>query len=187
MKKLTRNTKAMRWLLLALVVLVAISYYTRGFRPDATTLTYPDDEVPALVTSVIDGDTFYVRIEESGLNDKVRVIGIDTPELARGGRKTEPYARKARDRARELLKGKIVTLKLDAANKRNAQGPHRDKYGRLLAHVILPDGRYFSEVMLEQGLGTAIRHFDYDPALKERFMEIESDARKRDAGMWSGK
>ena len=72
------------------------------------------------VTEVVDGDTFYL-----GNGDKVRMIGINTPESGR------PYAQEATDFLTNMILGKEVTLVNDSNN------PESDSYGRLLAHVYM--------------------------------------------------
>ena len=74
------------------------------------------------VTEVIDGDTFYL-----GNGDKVRMLGINTPESGR------PYAQEATDFLTNMILGKEVTLVNDSKN------GDSDSYGRLLAHVYVND------------------------------------------------
>lgn len=74
------------------------------------------------VTEVVDGDTFYL-----GNGDKVRMLGINTPESGR------PYAQEATDFLTNMILGKEVTLVNDSKN------PDSDSYGRLLAHVYVND------------------------------------------------
>ena len=74
------------------------------------------------VTDVIDGDTFYL-----GNGDKVRMLGINTPESGR------PYAQEATDFLTNMILGKEVTLVNDSKN------GDSDSYGRLLAHVYVDD------------------------------------------------
>ena len=74
------------------------------------------------VTEVVDGDTFYL-----GNGDKVRMLGINTPESGR------PYAQEATDFLTNMILGKEVTLVNDSKN------GDSDSYGRLLAHVYVND------------------------------------------------
>ena len=74
------------------------------------------------VASVVDGDTFYL-----GNGDKVRMLGINTPESGR------PYAQEATDFLTNMILGKEVTLVNDSKN------GDSDSYGRLLAHVYVND------------------------------------------------
>ncbi len=80
------------------------------------------------VTNVVDGDTIDVRLA-SGKTERVRVIGIDTPE--RG----QCWFSKATAATRRLAQGRRVTLVGDRSQ------DTRDRYGRLLAYVWLPHGQ----------------------------------------------
>lgn len=77
------------------------------------------------VTSVADGDTITVKI--SGRAEKVRLIGLDTPEAG------ECFAKESTRAMTSLVKGKSVRLVSDKSQ------PNRDRYGRLLRHVVLTD------------------------------------------------
>jgi micrococcal nuclease len=96
----------------------------------------------AKVTRVVDGDTFVVKIGKR--QDRVRVLGIDTPEL--GG----CYASQATAQARRLAGGKFVRLAGDRSQAR------RDRFGRLLAYVKLPNGKDYGRQMLLDGYATVL-------------------------------
>lgn len=107
------------------------------------------------VIRVVDGDTLLIDRPDRGQpTTRVRVWGIDTPELARPGdygrqaREAEYGAEQARDRAKQLTQGQAVTLTLE---------PYRTRgvYGRVLAHVTLPDGRSLAGVLLDEGWAKA--------------------------------
>ena len=66
----------------------------------------------------------------------------------------------------------------------NAATGHRDRYRRLLAHVVLPDGRMFAEVMIQEGYGHALTRYPFDPALMERYRQAEKEAREKQRGLW---
>lgn len=111
-----------------------------------------NDTEKVLVKWVYDGDT--IKLSD---NRKVRIMGIDTPEVAyqRGKAKkkrskAEPFSGEATEALRELLaKHRYqIRIKLDKQKK--------DKYGRLLAHVFTPDGTNLSEWLLRQGLATLL-------------------------------
>jgi micrococcal nuclease len=90
----------------------------------------------ARVTKVTDGDTIHL-----GSLGPVRLIGIDTPEVYRG---EECFGREASAFAERLLPpGTRVRYRVGV--------DERDRYGRLLAYVWLPDGRMVNRVMVEQG------------------------------------
>jgi endonuclease YncB( thermonuclease family) len=101
------------------------------------------DEV-AVVAQVIDGDT--VRLQGGR---SVRLIGINTTEIGRDGRPSEPLAEQAREALQSLL-GHRATVSLRYGQERH------DRYGRLLAHLYLSDGRNVEAHMLKAGLAAQI-------------------------------
>ena len=129
----------------------------------------------ARVVSVHDGDTITVRIGER--NEKVRLVGIDAPELndERAAYRDAGYA--ARDFARSLLSGKTVTLE------RDARQPDRDGYTRLLRYVILGDGTNVNEELVRRGYARVYNRFDF--GMKREFKEVETDAKRAGLGVWS--
>jgi len=98
----------------------------------------------ATVAQVIDGDTLRLRDGRS-----VRLIGINTPEIGRDGKPSEPFAEQARDAVKRMLgRHAVIGLRLGAER--------RDRYGRLLAHVYHADGRSVEVALLKQGLAAQI-------------------------------
>src|SRR5258706_15784232 len=86
------------------------------------------DEVGS-VLRVVDGDTLQVRI--AGRAEKVRLIGVDTPESVDPRRPVQYFGKEAAEFTRSLAAGRTVTL-------RGEEGaPGRDKYNRLLRYVFL--------------------------------------------------
>lgn len=81
--------------------------------------------LPARVTGVVDADTVHARLE-NGKEEKVRFIGVDTPESIR---EVEPYGKEAAAYTKKRLEGRTVYLELDVGE--------QDKYSRLLAYVWL--------------------------------------------------
>jgi micrococcal nuclease len=141
----------------------------------------PAEALQGTVTWVHDGDT--IEIEKLG---KVRLIGIDTPEredsprdafLQRQGvsatRQREIY-HKAKAFNISYVKKQTVSLTFDH--------PPRDRYGRLLAYVYLPDGRLLNRILLEQGLAVVYRKFTF--RMKTDFLAAEEQARQAGLGLW---
>lgn len=109
----------------------------------ADTCAPPAGSEPVVIRHVHDGDTVFL---DNG--EKVRLIGLDTPELGRDNRPPDPGAVEARDRLRELIgQGDGITLRRGVEK--------RDKYGRLLAHVYA-DGRNLQAELLAAGLATPL-------------------------------
>jgi len=126
----------------------------------------------AVVAHVYDGDT--VRLEDGR---KVRLIGINTPEIFHDGRRAEAFAHEARVRLAALL-GEANAIGLI-----QGQDSH-DRYGRLLAHAFLPDGSNLAALLLRDGLGAAIT-VPPNTALAKCYMQNEQAAREQGKGVWS--
>lgn len=94
---------------------------------------------------IVDGDTIKI---ESG--ERVRLIGINTPELGHNGQKPDAFALAAKNRLTRLIYQQNNQIKLRYDTQK------RDKYHRLLAHVYLNNGVSISEWLLEQGLATRL-------------------------------
>ena len=99
-----------------------------------------------LCIRVIDGDTIVL---ESG--EKVRLIGVDTPELHHPKKPVQYYAKEAKEFTKSLVEGKDVRLKYDWQRK--------DKYGRTLAYVYLKDRTFLNIEIIKQGLDLLIQNF----------------------------
>jgi len=96
------------------------------------------------INYVIDGDTVILK---DGRH--VRLIGIDTPEIERDGRKSDEGAHIARSYLVSLLQGnKDILLKFDSQR--------LDRYKRTLAHLFLPNGQNIQAVLLANGLATPL-------------------------------
>ncbi len=124
-----------------------------------------------LVTRVVDGDT----IELEG-GEKVRYIGIDTPETVKPGRPVECFGKEASRRNRELVEGKRVTLASDVSD--------RDRYGRLLRFAYLPDGTFVNELLVREGYAR-VASFPPDISKQDVFLAAERDARAAKRGLWA--
>ena len=70
---------------------------------------------PAAVIRVVDGDTVDVQFED-GRTERIRLIGIDTPEVVDPRRPVQCFGREASAHAHELLDGQTVSLKVDSAH-----------------------------------------------------------------------
>jgi endonuclease YncB( thermonuclease family) len=122
------------------------------------------------IEHVVDGDTL---ILVDGRH--VRLIGINAPEIGKDGAADEPLAQAARTELEHLLRGRNIVLL-----------PGRetlDHYGRLLAHVQLPDGRNAQELLLGAGMGAMVA---IPPNLSRQsaYQSAERQARSARLGMW---
>lgn len=148
----------------------------------ATTIRIPSSQAAATgtplyeVARVVDGDTIDVRMGTSTM--RIRLIGLDTPELVDPRKPVQCFAKEASAKAKELLAGQSVHLEKDAS-----QGAS-DKYGRLLAYVLLQDGTNFNKLMIAEGYGHEYTYrFPY--TYQAEFKAAERDAREAKRGLWS--
>ena len=96
---------------------------------------------------VVDCDTIEVSI--AGHTEKVRLIGVDTPETVHPNKPVERFGREASAFTKRMAEGQLVRLESDADTR------DRDGYGRLLRYVYLPDGKLLNAEMIAQGYGFA--------------------------------
>lgn len=123
---------------------------------------------------VVDGDTIWVRMPD-GAEEKVRYIGIDTPELAMGSADAEYLAGEAAARNAQLLAAGDIELELDVEE--------RDPYDRLLAYVWA-GGVLVNEQLVLNGYARAR---DYPPNLRRQpqLRLAEDKAREAHLGIWA--
>jgi len=133
----------------------------------------------ASVERVVDGDTIVVRFSApiSGFkaSERLRLIGGDTPESVDPRRPVERFGLEAARYARELLEGRQVRLAFGSEL--------RDRYGRLLAYVFLPDGVCVNMKIIQDGYGFAYTKYPF--AFKDDFRAAERSAKRRKAGLWA--
>ena len=121
------------------------------------------------VVRVIDGDTIEI---EGG--ERVRYIGIDTPETVDPRKPVQCFGVEASRKNKELVEGKEIRLEKDITD--------RDKYGRLLRYVWVGDTLINLE-LVKQGFASS---YSYPPDIKyqDDFVEAEREARDAKRGLW---
>jgi micrococcal nuclease len=124
--------------------------------------------------AVSDGDTVRVRLD-SGRVERVRYIGVDTPETVKPDAPGECYAERARDFNERLVGDRDVRLELDVEE--------RDRYGRLLAYVYAGDV-FVNRELVRRGVAQPltvppnVRHAD-------EFGRLADGALRTGSGLWS--
>jgi micrococcal nuclease len=133
-------------------------------------------EQPVPVVRVVDGDTIIVRL--AGKNERVRLIGIDTPESVKPNTPVQCFAPEASARTKALLPaGSSVRLVRDV--------DLRDRYGRLLAYVYRASDNLFVNLALAvDGYASA---YTYPPNVAHagEFVAAAGQARDAGRGLWS--
>lgn len=138
------------------------------------------------VKRVIDGDTLLLEN-----NQRVRLIGVDTPEIhlshklyrdAHRSKRDIETIRKlglmAKDFVKRLVDNKLVRLEYDVER--------QDRYGRILAYVYLEDGTFLNAEIIKEGFGQIMT---VPPNVKysKLFLRLQQDARRKNKGLWGVK
>lgn len=147
--------------------------------PFGKTYNYAD----ILVRRVVDGDTLVL---ESG--ERVRLIGIDTPEMHDSAKLYKDSQRSGQDIktikamgersykfTKDLLEGKRVSLEFDT--------DRYDKYGRLLAYVYLKDGTFVNAKIVEEGYASLLT-IPPNVRYADTFQKLYQQARENKRGLW---
>lgn len=127
------------------------------------------------VTKVVDGDTFWVKMQD-GKEEKIRLIGIDAPESRKTGNKDIGYyGKEAKAYVEKLLLGKSVRLEYDVSR--------YDRYKRTLAYAYLQNGTFLNEHLIREGYAMTLT---VPPNVKyaERFAKLQAEARQKKKGLW---
>ena len=125
----------------------------------------------ALVRRVIDGDTFEL---ENG--ERVRLIGIDSPEYEPLKNHVQFFGKEASDYARGLLDRKKIRLENDIEP--------RDKYGRTLAYAYLEDGQLVNRLLVREGHARA-KYFPPNGRYRRELNNAQKEAQKSKKGLWA--
>jgi len=122
---------------------------------------------------VYDGDT--IKLQDGR---RVRLIGINTPEIGRDGTPSGPLAGEARSALRELLEAGSSMLLLQHGAERH------DRYGRLLANAFLQSGENIAVSLLQQGLATTLV-VPPNTWAHNCYQAHEDQARRANRGLWA--
>jgi micrococcal nuclease len=165
MKMLRLVRSAFSAIVIAAAILIPVSSLSAPF----------EELLRGTVTVIYDGDT--VRVRLAGQKDeRVRLIGVDSPELD-----------DAREQVRLMafLAKRFTFTRLFQSTVDLLPGPEkRDVYGRLLAYIRTANGEMFNETLVREGYAHAYLKFPFDETWKTRLKEAESAARQAGRGLW---
>ena len=139
---------------------------------DYTVLTSTSAEV----IRTVDGDTIEVKFP-NGIIEKVRLIGIDTPETVDPRKPVECFGKEASAKMKELVNGKTVRLE-------RKPDENRGSYDRLLRYIYVDD-LFVNAEMIKQGYAYAYTKYPFDATLMEQFRQYEKEARENERGLWA--
>ncbi len=164
--------------------LASVSYFIPVVQDQAVSVvkSIPDVKDPPVqkegyvrVTRIVDGDTIVVM--ENGKEEKVRLIGVDTPETVDSRRKVQCFGKEASQKTKDTLLDKEVLLKKDPTQ------TDKDKYGRLLRYVYLSDGTLFNKELIKEGYAHEYTYrIPYVYQTKFKLAQKEAEENKR--GLW---
>jgi len=121
------------------------------------------EEFHGRVVGVTDGDT--ITVLRNGRAVTVRLAGIDAPE------RHQAYGQRAKQFAAALAHSRAVTVRVTG----------RDRYGRILGEVLLPDGRSLNQELVRAGYAWWFRKYSQDA----RLARLEAEAREGRRGLWA--
>lgn len=159
----------------ALVVLLVTSTTLPGCGASGDGVASPAQAGTAIVEQVVDGDTLSVRL--AGRRERVRLLGIDTPESVKPQTPVECFAKEAASRLRALLpRNTTVRLVRDVEE--------RDRYGRLLAYVYRPPEGLFVNLDLVTGGYAQVLTYPPNVAHSKELEQAAREARRTRRGLW---
>lgn len=122
-----------------------------------------------------DGDT--IEVDMNGTVETVRFIGVDTPETHKPNTPVQCYGPEASSYTKQLIGNQKVRLQADSLD------TNRDRYGRLLRYVYLPDGTLLEQKLITEGYGFAYTYFPFEKSAE--FSAYEQSAKTAGKGLWS--
>lgn len=161
-----------------LVLLLLVVAAGAGGAAASGVLDDPDGTADASVgrvVKIVDGDTIHVQV--GATREKVRYIGVDTPETKHPAKGLECYGQNASDFNARLVDGEQVRLVRDVEE--------RDRYGRLLAYVHrVRDGLFVNAELIRAGYAQPLA-IAPDVRFAERFADLAREAREQGRGLWA--
>lgn len=175
--------------LVVLGLIVVWVFWSAQAHPERTELQTPVSPVPISdviseeastafypVMSVVDGDTIKVNIDDR--IETVRLVGVNTPETVDPRRPVECYGQEASAALKRLLQDQSVRLQRDDTQS------NKDRYGRLLRFVFLPDGSDVGKQLLEQGYAQEALYSDRPHEYHEEYLLAQARAKEQSLGLW---
>jgi micrococcal nuclease len=163
-------------LLISIIVLLIVVATQSGWLNGATNNLQQNDPGLYAISRYVDGDTIDVNM--NGSVETIRFIGVDTPETHKPNTPVQCYGPEAAAHTKAVI-SKFGKVRLQA----DPLDTNRDRYGRLLRYVYLPDGTLLDEQIIQQGYGFAYLSFPFSK--KDQFAADEKAAQSDKLGLWS--
>ncbi|NOT30724.1 MAG: hypothetical protein HOP15_09790, partial [Planctomycetes bacterium] len=152
------------------------------------------DEDTAEVVRVVDGDTLEVLlgVPPDGESVKLRLCSVDTEEKISGRASSSPTKPETvfGEETAQWARGFFAELERESGGELRVglafpEGRRTDVYGRLLCHVLLPDGRDFNLLLVEQGKSPYFNKYGNSPIAHAAFVRAQEAARAARLGIWN--
>lgn len=165
-----------RWLVALLIGLAGLLFFGQkaGWATEITQTIARNQPGLYAVSQFVDGDT--IAVDMNGHAEKIRFIGVDTPETHKPNTPVQCYGPAAAAFTKATIGKERVRLVSDSLS------TNRDRYGRLLRYVYLPDGTNLNELLIQGGHGFYYPYFPFSKS--EQFNAAERAAMAEHKGLW---
>lgn len=164
----------LRLILLIIILLAVVASQSGWLKNGGRTL---EQNQPGLysIKYYVDGDT--IAVDMNGNTEIIRFIGVDTPETHRPNTPIQCYGPNAAAYTKSQI-SRFGKVRLQA----EPLDTNRDRYGRLLRYVYLPDGTLLDEQLIQKGYGFAYLSFPFSK--KDQFAADQTAAQQAKLGLW---
>jgi micrococcal nuclease len=166
-------TKRRFYKLLTALLIAVLSWYLNQQQWPSTVLGTVSPGYYRVV-DFADGDT--ISVDMDGHTERIRMIGVDTPETHDPRKVVQCFGQAASDYTKQLIGNQPVRLVSDNLS------TNRDRYDRLLRYVYLPDDRLVQAEIIKNGYGFAYVSFPFSKS--DEFKQFETEARQNSRGLW---
>lgn len=157
-----------------LAIITALGQHFGWFTQASKTVQTNDPSLYA-VNHFVDGDTIAVNM--NGKVEKVRFIGVDTPETHKPNTPVQCFGQEAAAHTKEVIGTQRVRLESDS------ESTNRDRYDRLLRYVYLADGTNVNEALVRDGYAFYYPYFPFTKATQ--FATDQQQAQDEKKGLWA--
>ncbi|MFH1456797.1 MAG: thermonuclease family protein [Patescibacteria group bacterium] len=131
------------------------------------------DNFNITISRVVDGDT--VEFTCNGKDEKIRIIGIDTPETVHPSKPVQCFGKEASQKMKKIAENKKAILKKGQGSE------NRDKYGRLLRYIEINNQDIGAE-MIKNGYAFSYKIYPHEKL--DEYNQLEKDVRETEKGLW---
>lgn len=171
-----RRRRRLITLCMSLIVVLAGYYANQHPRQTAHVASSVTTNGTYRVSEFVDGDT--IAVDMNGKTEKIRMIGVDTPETHDPRKSVECFGQAAAAYTKQLIGDKPVRLEADSLS------TNRDRYDRLLRYVYTADNKLVEAEIIKNGYGFAYVSFPFTKL--DEFRTYEANAREQNRGLWAG-